>query len=107
MLSTRNLKFKVSIKLSPKFIGPFRVLDPIGSQAYRLSLPDQYHNVFHVSLLELWNPRSGDQSEDVLPMPNLQDESDEWEVEDIVGDQRYKRQSYFLVKWKGWPSEYN
>ena len=40
-------------------------------------------------------------------MPDLQDESDEWEVEDIVGDQRYKRQSYFLVKWKGWPSEYN
>ena len=40
-------------------------------------------------------------------MPDLEDESDEWEVEDIVGDQRYKRQSYFLVKWKGWPSEYN
>ena len=110
MLSTRNLKFKVSKKLSPKFIGPFRVLDPIGSQAYRLALPTQYeriHNVFHVSLLEPWNPRSGDYSEEFLKMPDLEDESDEWEVEDIVGDQRYKRQSYFLVKWKGWPSEYN
>ena len=55
MLSTRNLKFKVSKKLSPKFIGSFRVLDPIESQAYRLALPDQYeqiHNVFHISLLE-------------------------------------------------------
>ena len=40
-------------------------------------------------------------------MPDLQDESDKQEVEDIVGDQQYKRQSYFLVKWKGWPSEYN
>ena len=74
MLSTRNLKFKVFKKLSPKFIGPFRVLDPIGSQAYRLALPDQYeqiHNVFYVSLLEPWNPRSSDQSEDILPMPDL------------------------------------
>ena len=89
MLSTRNLKFKVSKKLSPQFIGPFRVLDPIGSQAYRLALPDQYeriHNVFHISLLEPWNPRSGDQSEDILLMLDLQDESDEWEVKDIVGD---------------------
>ena len=31
MLSTQNLKFKVSKKLSPKFVGPFRVLDLIGS----------------------------------------------------------------------------
>ena len=55
MLSTRNLKFKVSKKLSLKFVGPFRVLDPIGSQAYRLALPDQYeriYNVFYISLLE-------------------------------------------------------
>jgi transposase InsO family protein len=38
-LSTRNLKLKTpSSKLSPKFIGPFRVLDVIGTQAYRLSL---------------------------------------------------------------------
>ena len=89
MLSTRNLKFKVSKKLSPKFVGPFRVLDPIGSQAYRLALPDKYeriHNVFHVSLLEPWTPRSGDYSEEFFTMPDLEDESDEWEVKDIVGD---------------------
>ena len=80
MLSIRNLKFKVSKKLSPKFVGPFRIFDSIGSQAYRLALLDQYeriYNVFHVSLLELWTPRSGDYSEEFLTMPDLEDESDE------------------------------
>lgn len=56
-LSTRNLKFRgQSKKLLPRFIGPFRVLDRIGTQAYRLALPNKYarlHNIFHISVLEL------------------------------------------------------
>ena len=40
-------------------------------------------------------------------MPDLQDKSDEWEIEDIVRDLQYKRQFYFLVKWKSWLFEYN
>jgi len=55
MLTTKNLKIKaLSPKLTPRFVGPFRVLDAVGSQAYRLALPNGYriHNVFYVSLLE-------------------------------------------------------
>ncbi|GJU77079.1 hypothetical protein Tco_1274149 [Tanacetum coccineum] len=40
--------------LSPRFIGPFEILDHIGEVSYRLALPPQLshvHNVFHVSLL--------------------------------------------------------
>ena len=110
MLLTQNLKFKVLKKLLPKFVRPFRVLDPTRSQAYRLALPNQYeriHNVFHVSLLEPWTPYSVNHSKEFLTIPDLEDESDKWEVQDIVGDQRYKQQSYFLVKQKGWLSEYN
>ena len=41
-------------KLSPRFIGPFEILERIGSVAYRLALPPSMsgvHEVFHVSML--------------------------------------------------------
>ena len=40
-LSTRNLRLK-DRKLQPRWIGPFRVLQQIGSQAYRIALPKKY-----------------------------------------------------------------
>jgi hypothetical protein len=48
-------KFKVKGKLSPRFIGPFRVFRRVGEMAYQLELPDNLsdvHNVFHVSQLK-------------------------------------------------------
>ena len=43
-------------KLQRKFVGPFLVIETIGQQAYRLSLPNDWkiHPVFHVSLLKDW-----------------------------------------------------
>ena len=42
------------MKLAPRFIGPFPILERIGTLAYRVQLPDWLpgvHNVFHVSQL--------------------------------------------------------
>ncbi|GJT65775.1 putative nucleotidyltransferase, ribonuclease H [Tanacetum coccineum] len=47
-------RFGLKGKLSPRFIGPFEILDRVGEVSYRLALPSQLshvHNVFHVSLL--------------------------------------------------------
>jgi hypothetical protein len=108
MLSTRNLRFDATkTKLAPRFIGPFRVLERVGKQAYRLALPQQYsllHNVFPVSLLEPWHSNKGS---DPLPMPPLAEEEDEWEVEAILDKATIDREAYYLVKWKDWPPEYN
>ena len=51
-------RFGIKGKLSPRFIGPFEILERIGEVSYRLALPPQLshvHNVFHVSLLRGYN----------------------------------------------------
>ncbi|KAD6454438.1 hypothetical protein E3N88_09144 [Mikania micrantha] len=51
-------RFGLKGKLSPRFIGPFEILEQVGEISYRLALPPQLshvHNVFHVSLLRGYN----------------------------------------------------
>ena len=46
-------------KLSPRFIGPFEILERVGTVAYRLALPPSMsgvHEVFHVSMLRRYTP---------------------------------------------------
>ena len=46
-------------KLSPRFVGPFEILERIGPIVYRLALPPSLsgiHNVFHVSMLRKYIP---------------------------------------------------
>jgi hypothetical protein len=46
---------KVRGNLAPRFIGPFKILEKRGEEAYQLELPPQLsdvHDVFHVSQLK-------------------------------------------------------
>ena len=48
------LRFGKRGKLSPRYIGPYEVVDKVGEVAYRLRLPLELaniHDVFHVSML--------------------------------------------------------
>ena len=49
-----SLKLGSCSKMSPRYCGPFQVLEKIGSVAYRLAFPasTRAHNVFHVSLIK-------------------------------------------------------
>jgi hypothetical protein len=68
-------RFKVKGKLSPRFIGPFRIFRRVGELACQLELPDHLfdvHDVFHVSQLKkcLCVPK------EQLPMAELSVEGD-------------------------------
>jgi hypothetical protein len=68
-------RFKVRGKLTPRFIGPFKILEKRGEVAYQLELPPQLSNVrdvFHVSQLKkcLWVP------EEQLPMKYMNAKED-------------------------------
>ncbi|KAL4032651.1 hypothetical protein IC575_005732 [Cucumis melo] len=53
------LRFERRGKLSPRFVGPFEILERIGPVAYRLALPPSLstvHDVFNVSMLRKYVP---------------------------------------------------
>ena len=98
-----SISFKPNAKLSPKYFGPYKVLDKVGEVAYKLELPvhSKIHNVFHVSQLR---KHVGDmvvsttlpyQSEDPLQLK---------EPEAIIDRMTVKRRgravTKVLVKWK-------
>ena len=48
------IRFGKQGKLSPRYIGPYEILERVGPLAYRLALPQelsQIHDVFHIFML--------------------------------------------------------
>ena len=48
------MRFDNKGKVSPRYIGPYEIIEKIGQLAYRLALPPELsriHDVFHVSML--------------------------------------------------------
>ena len=53
------IRFGKREKLVSRYIGPFEVLDRVGTVAYQLALPQSLssvHEVFHVSMLQKYTP---------------------------------------------------
>jgi hypothetical protein len=72
-------------KLSPRFIGPYEVLERVGPVAYRLELPqelEKIHNVFHVSMLRRYrsDPSHVLSSEVIELQPDLTFEEEPVEI---------------------------
>ena len=109
-LSSKHLKTKRNCKLKAKFLGLFRVLHPVGKQAYKLKLPKKWriHDVFHVSLLEQDTTIKERVNDMQLEFEAGDDK--EYEVNDIWDSTVYARESakqlpelYYLVSWKDYP----
>ena len=115
-LSSKYLRTKRNRKLEAKFLGPFRVLHPVGKQAYKLKLPKKWriHKVFYVSLLEQDTTKKGRVNDTQLNFEFEAGDDKEYEVDGIRDSAVYARESagqlpglYYLVSWKGYPEEEN
>ena len=104
-LDARHIRtIRPSSKLDFKRLGPFAVIEPVGTHAYRLDLPPtmKVHPVFHVSLLSAVSTDAipGQQT---LPAPPVYvDGEEEWHVDAILDSRIRRNKLQYLVQWTGW-----
>uniref|UniRef100_A0A2N9H887 Chromo domain-containing protein n=1 Tax=Fagus sylvatica TaxID=28930 RepID=A0A2N9H887_FAGSY len=110
-VAQERMKRQVSVamrrnaKLSPRFYGPFRILQRIGQVAYKLELPldTRIHPVFHVSLLK---EKLGSKISVQPQLPITIGDHNELRVRPMTILDRRKRQNVeeVLVQWQGLPT---
>ncbi|KAL0156943.1 hypothetical protein M9458_048189, partial [Cirrhinus mrigala] len=98
-LSTRDLRLRLpSKKLSPRYVGPFKVVKQITPVSFRLELPPEYRisPTFYVSLLKPAGPPEGEEDLDETapqgPPPILIDGEEVYRVNTILDSPRRRGQ---------------
>ncbi|GMI84821.1 hypothetical protein HRI_002151400 [Hibiscus trionum] len=78
-----SLRLQRQHKLSPRYFGPYRIVQRVGQVAYKLDLPDstRIHSVFHVSQLK---PCKGAPLQQITPLPLLREDVLPLNLEDKV-----------------------
>jgi len=109
MLNGRNIRTRrPSRKMDHKNHGPFQVEKIISPLAVRLTLPRKWkiHNVFHVSLLEPYRTsehRALPDPSKVLREADDIEQSEEYDVEEVMSYRKQGRRVLYLVKWLDYP----
>ena len=102
----KMVRFGKNGKLSPRFIGPYEVIEKVGPVAYHLALPpelENIHKVFHVSMLRRYrsDPSHVVSSETIEIRPYLTYEEEPVEIfAQEVKELRNKRIPMVKVLWR-------
>ena len=105
------MRFGKKGKLSPRFIGPYKVIEKVGPVAYILALPpelEKIHNVFHVSMLRRYrsDPSHVVSSERIELRLDLTYEEEPVEIlAQEVNELRKKRIPLVKVLWRNHKTE--
>lgn len=103
-----SVVFRSSLKLTPRFFGPYKVIEWIGPVAYRLEQPcaSKIHDVFHVSLLRKYLGSPVEVSPELPPISSFDSILPQPErVLDtrVVQKGHYRPKIEVLILWKGTP----
>lgn len=98
-------------KFAHRYLGPYPVVRPVGSHAYRLKLPQsmsRIHPVFHVIKLMPVppDPIEGRRARPPPP-PEIVGGEERYEVEEVINSRLYRQKLQFLVRWRGYGHEEN
>ncbi len=100
-----------SKKLSPRYVGPFKILRQITPVSYNLALPANYRisPTFHVSLLKPAGGPRGERNQDEVAdestPPIIVDSEEAYQVREILDSRRRGRVLQYLVDWEGYGPE--
>jgi hypothetical protein len=91
-------------KLDYKKLGPFKILEKVNNHSYRLDLPQNYkiHPVFHVSLLERYQPDLIPGRAPRRPPPVEVRGEQEYFVKQIEDSRWFKGTLQYYVNWDGY-----
>lgn len=109
-LEATNIKTdRPSKKLSAKRLGPYEVLQKVGTHAYKLKLPREtkIHPVFHVSLLSPHIEDAIPGRTQPPPPPVVIEGELEYEVDKIINSRYIRGDLEYRVKWTNYSDKYN
>ncbi|KAL0173996.1 hypothetical protein M9458_029964, partial [Cirrhinus mrigala] len=111
-LSTRDLCLRLPCKkLSPRYVGPFKIIRQITPVSFRLELPAEYRisPTFHVSLLK---PAGRPEEREILdetalqrPAPLIIDGEEAYRVNTILDSRCRNGRLQYLVDWEDYGPE--
>ncbi|KAL0154021.1 hypothetical protein M9458_050680 [Cirrhinus mrigala] len=111
-LSTRDLRLRLPCKkLSPRYVGPFKISRQITPVSFRLELPPEYRisPTFHVSLLKpAGRPGGVEDLEGTVPQgptPLIIDGEEVYRVNMILDSRRRRGRLQYLVDWEDYGPE--
>ncbi|KAJ4953476.1 hypothetical protein NE237_030308 [Protea cynaroides] len=97
-----SVSMKKNLKLSPRYYGPFKIVQRMGIIAFKLELPagSHIHPVFHVSLFK---KKVGDtvNIQSLLPIVNVEADKVFPNPQAVIDHRIRKRKREVLIHWQG------